>query len=101
MAYSSTKEINNGCFSVFAVISIALTIGTLLCLTGIGAILGIPIIIAGFIFPFTKSGNSPTLKGKCPYCGYDVYASKNAPGVTCKACKQRIIIKDGVFYTLK
>lgn len=94
-----TNEIKNGClngtFAGFA----AIGIGSLLCFTGIGAIIGIPLIIAGIIFPFLNIGNS-TLVGNCPYCGHETIAFKNDPGVTCKACRQRIIIRNGIFYKL-
>ena len=100
MTYSHTREISSGFLRGWAGFSTALIVGVLLCLTGLGAILGIPIIIAGFIYPFTKSARAPILIGKCPYCGHEVHASKLAPGVTCDACKQRIIIKDGIFYTI-
>ncbi len=59
------NEIKNGCvngtFTEFA----AIVVGSLICFTGIGAIIGIPIIIAGIIFPFLNIGNS-TLVGNCP-----------------------------------
>ncbi len=46
-----TNEIKNGClngtFAGFA----AIGVGSLLCFTGIGAIIGIPLIIAGLSFP--------------------------------------------------
>jgi len=54
---------------------------------------------AGIIFPFLNIGNS-TLVGNCPYCGHETIAFKNDPGVTCKACRQRIIIRNGIFYKL-
>jgi DNA-directed RNA polymerase subunit RPC12/RpoP len=96
----NTKEIQTGClFGSFGA-GVIFIIGMLLTATGIGAIIGIPLMIVGIIFPFVNIGNS-TLIGSCPYCGNEIIALKNEPGVTCKACKQRIIVRDGIFYKLK
>jgi len=99
MKHSNTQEIKNGCWTGWVGFSFALTVGTVLCFTGIGAIFGVPLIIAGFIFPFINLGNS-TLIGSCPYCGHETTAFKNDPGVTCKACQQRIIIRNSNFHKL-
>jgi DNA-directed RNA polymerase subunit RPC12/RpoP len=81
-----TNEIKNGCLNGIFGGFTAIGVGILLCFTGIG-------------FPFLNIGNS-TLIGNCPYCGHETIAFKNDPGVTCKACRQRIIIRSGIFYKL-
>jgi len=88
-----------GCLSGWGLAIILITIGGLLCLTGIGAILGIPMIIAGLLSPFAGAllGLS-SIKGPCPYCGHEVSCSSKTPGVTCPACKKRIIVKEKKFY---
>ncbi len=94
-----TNEIKSGCFSGVFAGGAAIGFGSLLCFTGIGAILGVPLIIVGIIYPFYNMGNS-SLIGNCPYCGHETIAFRKDPGVTCKACQQRIIIKNGNFYKL-
>jgi len=48
-----------------------------------------------------RDGIKEYLKGPCPYCGYDVEVSRNAPGEDCPACKQRILIRKQRFICLK
>lgn len=86
-----------------------LVIGIALCCTGIGAIIGIPLIffvgigamaaIGGGSFGMLSSvaDNRRTLKGPCPYCGIEVMVNTKAVGVDCSACKKRIVIRDKVF----
>ncbi len=95
----NTFDVKGGCASSSGTSAIGIVIGIILCFTGIGAIIGVPLIIAAIILPFLNIGNS-MIQGFCPYCGYDVFAFKRDPGVTCKSCKQRILIRDGNFYKL-
>lgn len=44
--------------------------GALICLTGIGALIGIPMIVAGF---FMKSYEKGSWVGKCPKCSSEIY----------------------------
>jgi len=73
-------------------------IGIALCFTGIGAIIGIPIVIVGLIFPIIKFlTGMATIEGNCPWCQNSVIctsADRQLGGVTCPACKKRIVIKD-------
>ncbi|MBN2432584.1 MAG: hypothetical protein JXQ27_14000 [Acidobacteria bacterium] len=74
-------------------------VGALLCLTGIGALLGIPLIFAGhlalLIMPF--AGKSARV-GACPYCGHQVTMSTTSSGVTCRACRRRIVMHHHRFF---
>jgi endogenous inhibitor of DNA gyrase (YacG/DUF329 family) len=72
-----------------------LIVGTLLCLTGLGAILGIPMILAGILSPLAGPMiGIGTLKGKCPWCGTSVNSVEDATkDFTCLACSQRIAIR--------
>ena len=78
-------------------------IGLVLCFTGIGAILGIPLMIAGILVaivaPFMGAAG---IKGMCPHCGHlSVHASVSdigQGGVTCTACRQRIVIRGKRYY---
>ena len=72
-----------------------------LCLTGIGLLIGIPMIVYGLISPFTTKGvEMKLLRGKCPYCASDIVVIKTKPGATCRACKGRIIIKGNRLYSM-
>lgn len=79
-----------------------ITLGALLCLTGIGAIIGIPIILGGilalFVGPLMGLGN---VKGKCPYCGHLVSTMTKQTGVTCPSCKKRIVVKNKQFFRIE
>jgi predicted amidophosphoribosyltransferase len=68
--------------------------GTLLCLTGLGAFLGVPMIIAGVFAPLAgpMMGLS-ALQGKCPWCGASVSGMENAKNFNCLACSKPIAIK--------
>jgi len=74
-------------------------VGVLLCLTGIGALLGIPLIIAGHlalvIMPF--AGKSARV-GACPYCGHQVTMATTSSGVTCRACRRRVVMHHHRFF---
>ncbi|MEK7775316.1 MAG: hypothetical protein AAB305_05480 [Candidatus Zixiibacteriota bacterium] len=78
-----------------------IAIGFLLCFTGIGMLIGIPLIIAGLLMlilaPLVAFG---TLKGKCPWCATEVY-STSPEGFNCSACKKRIVIKDKKFFKIE
>ncbi len=69
--------------------------GILLCFTGIGALFGVPLIIAGLIAPLF---GLMSIKGPCPYCGCTIRAMKTSEGVTCKACKKRVVVRGGKLY---
>lgn len=83
-----------GClFSSWVAFGCVLPVGILLCFTGIGAIIGIPLILAALIFPFTGFAAQ---KAPCPYCGQMVHVFAGV-GVNCPACKQRIVIRGKQF----
>jgi DNA-directed RNA polymerase subunit RPC12/RpoP len=68
--------------------------GLLLTVTGIGAIIGIPMMIGAFLGPLIGLGRgAEKLKGDCPYCGMEIEAEHANMGVTCRVCKQRVIVR--------
>ena len=79
---------------------IGLSMGIFLCLTGVGAILGIPIILGALLFPFIAPalGFMTHITGKCPYCGQG-FSDQKGPGFDCPACKERIIVRGEKLYT--
>ena len=74
---------------------ILIVIGAMVSFTGIGLIMGIPLILIGIAYPFI--GRS-LIKGPCPYCGSAMSAFGFKKGITCLACKERIVIRDGKFF---
>ena len=77
---------------------IMIIVGTMLCLTGLGAILGIPMIIGGVFAPLLGPLiGFGSIKGKCPWCGSPVSSIRSAQSFDCEACNQRIAVKIGKF----
>jgi predicted RNA-binding Zn-ribbon protein involved in translation (DUF1610 family) len=73
---------------------ILLIVGAMLCLTGLGAILGIPMIIAGICAPLVgPMMGLGALKGDCPWCGIPVSSVANSKDFSCHGCGKRIAIK--------
>lgn len=72
-------------------------IGVALCLTGIGAIIGVPLIIAGLIMPFQGLQRRKMLQGPCPWCRQPVRIGTAAVGFNCPACAKRIIVRSHNF----
>ena len=72
---------------------VCIIVGIMLCLTGLGAIAGIPLIILGIFAPLIGSlaGMSET-RGKCPWCGAAVSNLFRSKGFACHACGKRIAV---------
>lgn len=76
--------------------------GVLLSLTGIGAIIGIPLIIMGLSLPIVSAmfglvTGSLMLKGKCPYCDSNITVANITGGIDCPACKKRLLMRNKKF----
>jgi len=73
--------------------------GALLCLTGLGAFLGVPMILVGFFAPLLgPMVGIGTLRGKCPWCATpvnSVIAGEKEFG--CIACSKRIAVRHREF----
>lgn len=70
-------------------------VGTLLCLTGLGAFLGVPMIIAAVVAPLA----GPLLgmnahKGNCPWCGTAVSSMADPESYDCPTCNKKFAIRD-------
>lgn len=88
----------SGLFFGVIVAPMCIIVGTMLCLTGLGAFLGVPMIIAGIFSPLL----GPLIgigepKGKCPWCGTAVNNVFNATGFECHACTKRINVRNQRF----
>ena len=69
--------------------------GTLLCLTGLGAILGIPVIILGILAPLAGPmfGISEH-KTKCPCCGTGIITVEDGQLHYCPSCNREFALDD-------
>ena len=77
---------------------ILIIVGTLLCLTGLGAFLGVPMILAAIFAPLLGPLiGFGALKGKCPWCGSPVSSVTGPKVFYCLACNQGISIKNRKF----
>jgi hypothetical protein len=84
-------------FGMLAVPILAI-VGTMLCLTGLGAILGIPMILAAVLAPLLgPMVGLGALKGKCPWCAIAVSSVANKNDFNCHGCGQRISIRHREF----
>jgi DNA-directed RNA polymerase subunit RPC12/RpoP len=84
-------------FGMLAVPILAI-VGTMLCLTGLGAILGIPMILAAILAPLLgPMVGLGALKGKCPWCAIQVSSVANKKDFNCHGCGQRIAIRHREF----
>src|ERR1035438_8397569 len=87
-----------GCLAGWGVSGCLIPLGILLCFTGIGAIVGVPVILAGLLAPVLGPLlGLGALKGRCPWCGTVVTSATAAKGIDCPACKKRIVIRDKRF----
>lgn len=87
-----------GCLGGWIMGGIFIPLGIVLCFTGVGAILGVPLILAGlFGAPLGSMMGLGALNGECPWCGTQVTSPPAALGVDCPACKKRIVIKGKKF----
>jgi len=68
--------------------------GGMICLTGLGVFLGVPMIIAGVCAPLIGPLlGVNTLKGKCPWCGSAVGSVALFDRFSCPACSKRIVVR--------
>lgn len=79
-------------FGMLAVPILAI-VGTMLCLTGLGAILGVPMILAAVLAPLLGPiVGLGALKGKCPWCAIPISSVANKKDFNCHGCGKRIAI---------
>jgi hypothetical protein len=70
--------------------------GGMICLTGLGVFLGIPMIVAGVCAPLIGSlMGLNALRGKCPWCSADVSGVGFFDRFSCSACNARIAVRKG------
>jgi hypothetical protein len=92
---SSVPGAFGGLYFGLITVPILLIFGGLLCLTGLGAILGIPLIILAILSPLL----GPLIgigehKGKCPKCGTRVISFSDGKDHFCPACDKEFAVSD-------
>lgn len=84
-------------FGMLAVPILAI-VGTMLCLTGLGAFLGVPMIIAAILAPLLGPMiGIGALHGTCPWCGIRIHSIITVPEFYCHACSNRVVIENHKF----
>ena len=79
----------------FIAAPVLIIVGAMLCLTGLGAIAGIPMIIAGFFAPLAGPFfGTGSVGGKCPWCGTHISSLKHSQEFVCHACCQHVVVKN-------
>jgi predicted RNA-binding Zn-ribbon protein involved in translation (DUF1610 family) len=87
---------------VFGILAVPVLIipGALLCLTGLGAFLGIPMIIAGVLAPLLgPMMGLGVLNGNCPWCDASISGLEHSKDFSCPECGKRIAVKHREFMT--
>ncbi len=68
--------------------------GGMICLTGLGIFLGIPLIVAGVLAPLIGPVMGVNaMRGTCPWCGAEVSGVGIFDKFSCPTCSQRIVLK--------
>jgi len=99
MADTFTDRIKGSIAEAIVPASLRWVGGFLLCLTGIGCILGIPLFIIA-IGILVKAPKEHYRVGACPYCGTPLGINEKELGADCPACKQRVVLSGERFYTI-
>jgi uncharacterized Zn finger protein (UPF0148 family) len=95
---AKAEGVFDGCLTTGGKGVVVIAVGILLCLTGIGAVVGVPLILFGLLSPFIGALLGWTgLKGQCPWCAAPITSPAGAQGIDCPACKKRIVIRDRRF----
>jgi hypothetical protein len=84
-------------FGMLAVPILAI-VGTMLCLTGLGAILGVPMILVAVLAPLLGPMiGIGAMHGTCPWCGIRIHSIITVPEFYCHGCSKPIVIEKRKF----
>lgn len=99
-----------GFFSGLFLSVLIIPAGLFLSMTGIGALIGIPLIIFGLFAPFLgltgkkyvkgEMIGTGILKGPCPYCKKEFTTAKMDSSVDCPHCKKRLFVEGEKYYQI-
>jgi len=88
------KSAFSGLLLGFLAAPVLIIVGGMICLTGLGVILGIPMVIAGVCAPLIGSlMGLNALRGTCPWCGANVTGVGLFDRFSCPACGKRIMVR--------
>jgi DNA-directed RNA polymerase subunit RPC12/RpoP len=88
------KSAFGGLLLGFIAAPVLIIYGGMICLTGLGVVLGIPMIVAGVCAPLIGSlMGLNAMHGVCPWCGAAVSGVGIFNRFSCPACSQRIVVK--------
>ena len=80
------------------VVPLLVIVGTMLCLTGLGAFLGVPMIAVAVLSPLLGPMlGIGTLHGTCPWCETRIAIMTRSKGFYCHHCSHRIAIENREF----
>lgn len=84
----------SGLFFGLIAAPVLIIVGGMICLTGLGIVLGIPLIVAGVLAPLIgplMGVNS--LRAKCPWCSEEISGVGIFDHFSCPMCGERIVMK--------
>jgi DNA-directed RNA polymerase subunit RPC12/RpoP len=88
----------SGLYLGIIAVPLLIVTGGLLCLTGLGAFLGVPMIVLGVLAPLLGPMiGLGALKGKCPWCGTFVNSIADGKDFECIECSRRIAVQHHKF----
>ncbi len=91
-----TEQKTNVASISIAGIGCLVPLGVVLTFTGIGAIIGVPLLLIGLFTFFSGMIGSLFVRGKtiiCPYCYEETKVTKNINAYTCPRCQKRVLIE--------
>jgi DNA-directed RNA polymerase subunit RPC12/RpoP len=73
---------------------VLIIVGAMICLTGLGVFLGVPLVVLGVLSPLL----GPVLglnaqRGECPWCSAKIGSLTLFDRFSCPACSKRIIVR--------
>ncbi len=84
----------SGLFFGLIAAPVLIIVGIMICLTGLGVVLGIPLIVAGVLAPLVGPlMGVNALRGACPWCGEKISGVGIFDRFSCSKCGQRIVVK--------
>jgi hypothetical protein len=73
-------------------------VGAMLCLTGLGALLGVPMILVAVLAPLLGPMiGIGAMHGTCPWCGIRIHSIITVPEFYCHGCSKPIVIEKRKF----
>ena len=92
------KHVFSGLLFGLIVTPMCLIVGGMLCCTILGAVLGVPVIVAGILAPLI----GPMVgigepRGNCPWCGTELNDIVNSPAFECHVCNGKVLLQNSRF----